>query len=94
MQVAGLVDVAERLRLLNVWYGLVGGGWQEYDFTVGRFGHGLHSLEIADLHSRCGGQNVGGLAHKFGGFDLTCQVLVWIRGWIRGEVCNIPRPLR
>ena len=50
-------------------HGLVGGG-QEDDLAVGRLGHGLHGLEVADLHGGRGAQNVGGLAHQLGGFDL------------------------
>ena len=29
------------------------GGRQEDDLAVGRLGHGLHSLEVADLHGGC-----------------------------------------
>jgi hypothetical protein len=50
-------------------HGLVGGR-QEDDLGVGALGHGLHGLEVADLHGRRRGEDVGGLAHEFGGFDL------------------------
>lgn len=46
-------------------------GRQENDLAVGRLGHGLHCLEVADLHGRSRGQNVGRLAHQFGGFNLS-----------------------
>lgn len=42
----------------------------EDDLGVGRLGHGLHRLEVADLHGGSGAQNVGRLAHELGGLDL------------------------
>lgn len=43
---------------------------QKDDLAVGRLGHSLHSLEVADLHGWRRTQDVGGLAHQLGGFDL------------------------
>lgn len=42
-------------------HGLVDRG-QEDDLAVGSLGHGLHCLEIADLHGRGGREDVGGLS--------------------------------
>lgn len=39
-------------------YGFVLGG-QEDDFAVGGLGHGLHCLEVADLHGWRTGEDVG-----------------------------------
>ena len=38
--------------------------------AVGGLGHGLHGLEISDLHGGGAGQDVGGLAHEFGALNL------------------------
>lgn len=53
----------------GVGHGLVRRG-QEDDLAVGGLGHRLHSLEVADLHSRSRREDVGGLTHKLGGLDL------------------------
>lgn len=50
-------------------HGLVGGR-QENDLAVRRLGHGLHRLEVTDLHGGRRRQNVGCLAHELGGFDF------------------------
>lgn len=50
---------------------------QEDDLAVGRLGHGLHGLEVADLHGGGGAENIGGLTHELGGFDLEGSALVW-----------------
>lgn len=63
----GLVDGGVEGR--GAGHGLVGGG-QEDDLGVGGLGHGLHGLEVADLHGRGGREDVGGLAHELGGLDL------------------------
>ena len=48
-------------------------GRQEDNLAVGRLGHCLHGLEVSDLHGGCGAQDVGGLSHQLGRFDLgTC----------------------
>ena len=39
---------------------------QEDDFAVGRLGHGLHGLQIADLHRGRRGQDVRRLPHQLG----------------------------
>lgn len=46
------------------------GAWQEDDLAVGGLSHSLHSFEVADLHSRSRTENVGGLPHQFGRFNL------------------------
>lgn len=43
---------------------------KEDNLAVGGLGHGLHSLEVSDLHGRGGAEDIGGLAHQLGGFDL------------------------
>lgn len=50
-------------------HGLVGSR-QEDDLAVGRLSHGLHSLEVADLHGRSRAEDVGSLTHQLGRFDL------------------------
>lgn len=50
-------------------HGLVGSR-QEDDLAVGRLGHGLHGLEVADLHGRSGAENIGSLSHELGRLDL------------------------
>lgn len=64
----GALAVAVGFRELRL-HGLVLRG-QEDDLAVGRLGHGLHGLEVSDLHGRGAGQDVGGLAHELGGFHL------------------------
>lgn len=54
---AGALGLEQLLR-----HGLVHRG-QEDDLAVGGLGHGLHGLEVADLHGGCGGEDVGGLRH-------------------------------
>jgi hypothetical protein len=34
---------------------------QENHLAVGGLGHGLHGLEVTDLHGRGGGEDIGGL---------------------------------
>jgi len=46
---------------------------QEDDLAVGGFGHRLHGFKVSDLHGRRAGQDVGGLAHEFCGFDLSTR---------------------
>ncbi len=46
------------------------GAGQEDDLGVGALGHGLHGLEVSDLHGGCAGQNVGRLSHELGGLHL------------------------
>lgn len=46
-------------------------GREENDLAVRRLGHGLHSLEVSDLHSWCRAQNISGLTHEFGGLDFS-----------------------
>lgn len=46
-------------------------GRQENDLAVSRLGHGLHCLQVADLHGRRRRQNVGSLTHQLGGFHLS-----------------------
>ena len=46
------------------------GARQEDDLAVCGFRHGLHGLEIPDLHGWSARQDIGGLAHKLGGLDL------------------------
>lgn len=48
---------------------LVGGG-QEDDLAVGTLSHGLHCLEVANLHGGGGREDIGGLSHQLGGFNL------------------------
>ena len=60
-----------------VGHGLVGGG-QEDDLAVGRLGHGLHGLEVADLHGGSGREDVGSLAHELGSLNLLGVVVVSI----------------
>ncbi|KAI6756254.1 hypothetical protein HG530_011990 [Fusarium avenaceum] len=48
---------------------------QEDDLAVSRLGHGLHSLEVSDLHGRSRAKNVGSLSHELGGFDLRVSYL-------------------
>ena len=43
---------------------------QEDDLAVRALGHGLHGLQIPDLHGRRGAHDVCGLAHEFGGLDF------------------------
>ena len=43
---------------------------QEDDLAVRALGHGLHSLQVADLHRGRRGQDVSGLAHEFRGLDF------------------------
>ena len=57
-----------RLRQLLL-HSLIGSR-QENNLAVGRLGHGLHGLEVPDLHGGRGGEDVGGLAHELGGLDL------------------------
>ncbi len=75
-KVAGLADVIRVAGLIEVGvegsrprHGLVGGR-QEDDLAVGALGHGLHGLEVPDLHGRRRRQDVGSLAHELGRFDL------------------------
>lgn len=49
------------------------GAWKENDFTVGGLGHGLHSLQIADLHGWSAAQDVGSLTHEFGRFHFSTR---------------------
>lgn len=65
----GLPLVKRRIKLLRRRHRLVGSR-QEDDLGVGALGHGLHGLEIADLHGGSGRQDVGGLAHQLGCFDF------------------------
>lgn len=44
-------------------------GQKDY-FAIGALGHGLHSLQVTDLHRGRAGQDISGLAHEFGGLDL------------------------
>lgn len=44
--------------------------WQEDNLGVCRLGHLLHRLEVPDLHGRRAAQDIGGLPHQLGGFDL------------------------
>lgn len=53
----------------GVGHSLVGSG-QEDDLAVGRLGHGLHGLEVADLHGGSGREDVGSLAHELGSLNL------------------------
>lgn len=46
------------------------GARQEDDLGVGALGHGLHGLEVADLHGGCRREDIGGLAHELGALDL------------------------
>lgn len=55
--------------LVEAGHRLVGGG-QEDDLGVRRLGHGLHRLEVTDLHGGRGREDVGGLAHQLGALDL------------------------
>lgn len=45
-------------------------GRQEDDLAVSSLGHGLHCLEVSDLHGRSRAQDIGRLSHEFGGFDF------------------------
>lgn len=54
---------------------------KEDNFAVGGLGHGLHSLEVSDLHGRGGAEDVGGLAHQLGGFDLWNMLAVSALSW-------------
>merc|ERR1719456_119753 len=58
------------LRRLDVLPDAVAGPRHEDDLAVGRLGHGLHGLEVADLHGRRAGQDVGGLTHELGALDF------------------------
>lgn len=49
---------------------VLAGAGQEDDLAVGRLGHGLHGLEVTDLHGRCRAENVGGLSHQLGRVNL------------------------
>lgn len=65
---AGSLAVA--LRLGHLLRQTARGAGHEDDLAAGTLGHGLHGLQVADLHGRGAGQDVGGLAHEFGGLDL------------------------
>lgn len=45
-------------------------GWHEDDFGVRGLGHSLHCLELADLHGRRAGEDIGGLTHQLGSLDF------------------------
>lgn len=63
----------------GIAHGLVRGG-QEDDLAVGRLGHGLHGLEVSDLHGGSRAEDVGSLTHKLGGFDLVLLAGVGVSG--------------
>lgn len=44
--------------------------WHEDDLRVRGLGHRLHRLELADLHGRRAGEDIGGLAHQLGSLDF------------------------
>merc|ERR1711939_610750 len=78
LTVAGVVLVAlvatgtlaHIFRRLDILADAVAGPRHENDLAVGRLGHGLHGLEVADLHGGRAGQDVGGLAHELGALDF------------------------
>lgn len=66
---AGLGEISQRSIHSSCVEGLATTR-QKDDLAVGRLGHSLHSLEVTDLHGWRRTQDVGGLAHQLGGFDL------------------------
>lgn len=44
--------------------------WHEDDLRIRGLGHRLHRLELADLHGRRAGEDIGGLAHQLGSLDF------------------------
>ena len=78
-----IVDLAVLRALARGLHGVVERGahrWagtgKEDDLAVGRLSHGLHGFEVADLHGRSGTEDVGGLTHQLGGFDLEVLLVM------------------
>lgn len=46
---------------------------QEDNLAICRLGHGLHSLQISDLHGRCRRQDISSLAHELRALDLGAR---------------------
>lgn len=62
--------LAVSIRLRKLLLRGLGVSRQKYDLTVRSLGHSLHGLEISDLHGWSRAQDVGGLPHQLGAFDL------------------------
>ena len=65
--------LAERIRLGECRRRLRGRAGQENDLAVGALGHGLHRLQVSDLHGRRTAQDIGRLAHQFRALDLGAR---------------------
>lgn len=67
--VLAALSTEQSTELGRVRHGLIGRR-QEDDLAVSALGHGLHSLEVPNLHGRRARENVSSLAHQLRGFDL------------------------
>ena len=60
-----------RIRLRKLLLHSLISSRQEDNLAISRLRHRLHSLQVPNLHSWRGAQNVGGLAHQFCGLDFS-----------------------